>query len=74
MYILSFLADFALALFSVLSGLVGVFIFLLMILTGWLERRHKPLTSNILVFGGAIMLIFWLWIQIGMTIGSAFNG
>lgn len=72
MYILSFLADFALALFSVLSGLVGVFIFLLMILTGWIERTHKPGSSRILVFGGMGMLIIWLWTRIGMTVVEAF--
>lgn len=72
--LLAFLADFAIALFSIMSGLVGVFIFLLMMLTGWLERTHKPLPSKILVFGGMGMLIIWLWIQIGLAIGSAFRG
>ncbi|MEK6858518.1 MAG: hypothetical protein AABX53_01240 [Nanoarchaeota archaeon] len=69
--LLTFLADFAIALFTSLSGFVGVFLFLLMILTGWLERKHKPRSSNLLVFGGMGMLIIWLWTRIGLTIGSA---
>ena len=71
--LLTFLADFVIALFTSLFGFVGVFLFLLMILTGWLERAHKPRSSKVLVFGGMGLLIIWLWTQIGFTIGSAMH-
>ena len=70
-FILTFFADFAIALFSIISGLAGVFLFLLTVLTRCMGRKHKPFTSNILVFGSIGVLIIWLWIQIGLTIGDA---
>jgi hypothetical protein len=67
---LEFLADFVIAMFTIISGLVGVFIFLLMVLTGWIERKQKPTSSKILLIGGMGMLIIWLWIRIIFTIGG----
>ncbi len=67
---LEFLADFVIAMFTIISGLVGVFIFLLMVLTGWIERKQKPISSKILLIGGMGMLIIWLWIRIIFTIGG----
>jgi hypothetical protein len=67
---LEFLADFVVAMFTLISGLVGVFIFLLMVLTGWIERKQKPMSSKILLIGGMGMLIIWLWIRIIFTIGG----
>lgn len=67
---LEFLADFVVAMFTIISGLVGVFIFLLMVLTGWIERKQKPISSKILLIGGMGMLIIWLWIRIIFTIGG----
>lgn len=68
---LTLLANFSEATFTIASGLVGVFLFLLMILTGWIERKHKPLSSNILMFGGMSLSIVWLWIQIALRIKGA---
>ncbi len=65
------LANFSEATFTYASGLVGVFLFLLMVLTGWMERKHKPVSSKILVVGGTGLIIVWLWIQIALRIKGA---
>lgn len=68
--IVTFLADFSEALFTIASGLVGVFLFLLMILTGWMERARRPIGSKILIIGGLCLIIVWLWVQIALRIGE----
>ncbi len=71
MILFTLLANFSEALFTIASGLVGVFLFLLMILTGWMERTSKPFSSKILLTGGTGLIIVWLWIQIALRIKGA---
>lgn len=71
--ILFLLGAFARSLLTFASGFVGLFLFLLMILTGWTEKKTKPIASKILIWGGAVMCIIWLWIQVLVTIVSAMS-
>lgn len=71
MELLTILASFSQVTFTLASGLVGVFLFLLMILTGWTERARQPRRARFLMIGGTGLIIVWLWTRIAITIGES---
>jgi hypothetical protein len=65
------LGHFTRTLLTFASGFLGLFLFLLMMLTGWTEKKQKPIASKVLIWGGAALCVFWLWIQIVVQVASA---
>ena len=62
--VLDTLGLFSTSAFTIFSGFVGLFLFLLMILTGWVERERRPLRSRFLIIGGMLFTVGWLWVQV----------
>lgn len=60
---LTALATLSSNMFNYASGFIGLFFFLLMVLTGWTEREKRPIASQILMWGGLSLSLFWTLIQ-----------
>lgn len=70
MALITFINTFFLSLFSLLSTVGGLFLFVLMVIAGWTERERRPRAARSLFIGGWVFTIIWFWVQTGMQFFS----
>jgi len=64
MDILSIINIFFKHFLEVLFRFPGLFMFMMMLITGWAEHEKRPTASRFLFVGGGVLIFLWIWIKV----------
>jgi hypothetical protein len=49
---------------GILFSFSGLFLFTMMLVTGWAEHEKRPKASRLLFVGGGVLVFLWIWIKV----------
>mgnify|MGYP001558307157 CR=1 FL=1 len=49
---------------GILTTFSGLFMFLMMVVTGWAEHDKRPAAARTLFVGGGVLTFLWIWVKI----------
>ena len=49
---------------GILTSYAGIFLFLMMVVTGWAEHDKRPKASRFLFVGGGVLVFLWTWVKV----------